>query len=90
MFAGDLFFFGENTWVNINNLKKILKRYFDLLGKLINYKKNLIFSKGISSLRKKVTIQKLGVKEMNENDNHLGIYPLQPDYKIFKLQDSSF
>ncbi|XP_026451804.1 uncharacterized protein LOC113352159 [Papaver somniferum] len=52
MFADDLFFFGENSRINIMHLKEILKQYSDLSGKLINFNKSAIhFSKGNSKFR---------------------------------------
>ncbi|XP_026429257.1 uncharacterized protein LOC113325269 [Papaver somniferum] len=51
MFADDLFFLGENTRVNIQNLKKLLKEYAEMSGQLINYDKSAIhFSKEFQAL----------------------------------------
>ncbi|XP_026426172.1 uncharacterized protein LOC113322317 [Papaver somniferum] len=79
----DLFFFGERSRVNINNLKKILEEYASLSGQKINYNKSSIhFSRGIADIRKQTSIMDLGVKEMSEEEKYLGIYPLKSDYRI--------
>lgn len=86
MFVDDLFFFGENTRVNVQNLKKLLKEYADFSGQQINYEKSSIhFSKGIPDWMKQVSIQDLGVRQMNSEDKYLGIYPLKSDYRILSF-----
>ncbi|XP_026384923.1 uncharacterized protein LOC113280526 [Papaver somniferum] len=82
-FADDLFFFGENTRVNIQNLKKLLKEDADMSGKLINYDNfSIHFSKGIPQWMRQTTILDLGVRQMTIEDKYLGIYPLKSDYRI--------
>ncbi|XP_026459370.1 uncharacterized protein LOC113360033 [Papaver somniferum] len=93
MFVDDLFFFGNNSESNVDHLKHILDTYSSFSGQIINYTKSSIhFSKGTSTSNRWISIQKLGVREMEKDEKYLGTYPLKSDCSIetFEPLNSKF
>ncbi|XP_026384091.1 uncharacterized protein LOC113279629 [Papaver somniferum] len=83
MFADDLFFFGKNDRVNVENLKRLIKQYSDWFGQQINFGKSAVaFSGGVEEWRKTTTLSDWGVREMRRNEKYLGIFPLSADSRV--------
>ncbi|XP_026399680.1 uncharacterized protein LOC113295564 [Papaver somniferum] len=83
MFADDLFFFGENSEENVDQLKLIIDTYSSFSGQVINFSKSSVhFSKGCTVPYRYMTIQKLGVNEMQIEEKYLGTYLLKSDRNI--------